>query len=99
MLVASILLLLSLLVYYLLGRKDETVITCLPTNRNRALLQECQTVKSYDNIPVWGFNGHIQSYFASQIRKGPTYPFERYGAARLPVAFRMFYRHFAPLSA
>lgn len=77
MIITIVLLILALALWYFFDRKDHTVLTFVPTESNRAILDQCKTVKLYDNIPIWGFNGHVQSYFASQIRKGPTYPFRR----------------------
>lgn len=49
-----------------------------PTDLNGALLLHCTTMRQYDRVPLWGFNGHVQSIYASQVRKGPTYPLRRY---------------------
>jgi hypothetical protein len=78
MLLTIIVFLIALAIWYFIDRTDHTVLTFLPTTHNKAILEECTTIKLYDNIPIWGFNGHVQSYFASQIRKGPSYPFRRF---------------------
>lgn len=49
-----------------------------PTSRNEAIIAECQTMHLYDRVPLWGINGHAQSIYASQVRKGPTYELHRY---------------------
>ena len=59
-------------------RSRNAVLTYNPTPRNAALVDLCPTMKQYDRVPIWGINGHIQSIYASQVRKGPTYELRRY---------------------
>jgi hypothetical protein len=58
-------------------RSRHAIVYYNPTSRNESLVAACATMKVYDRVPLWGFNGHIQSIYASQVRKGPTYPLRR----------------------
>ena len=60
-------------------RSRSAVLYYNPTSRNEDLVALCETMKCYDRVPIWGVNGHVQSIYASQVRKGPTYELQRYG--------------------
>lgn len=59
-------------------RARKSSIYFNPTSRNEAIVAQCATMHLYDRVPLWGFNGHVQSIYASQVRKGPTYELRRY---------------------
>lgn len=69
--------LLCLLVYVIRFRHNHTELIYLNTEINEKLLTNCMTLRKYSRIPMWALNGHIQTIYASQIRKGPTYPIRR----------------------
>ena len=69
--------LLGLLVYVIRFRHNHTELIYLSTEINEKLLTNCMALRKYSRIPMWALNGHIQTIYASQIRKGPTYPIRR----------------------
>lgn len=71
--------------YFLVVRFCNVQIFFNHTHRNESLLALCKTLKTYDRVPLWGVNGHVQSIYASQIRKGPTYPLRRYASPTLLI--------------
>ena len=77
----------SLMAYYCLRvRARKSAIYYNPTSRNEAIVTHCRTMHLYDRVPLWGFNGHVQSIYASQVRKGPTYELRRYVIRSLCIA-------------
>lgn len=69
--------LIGLIIYLLKFRNNTTELLYQKTEINEKILEDCDILKKYSKIPIWGINGHIQTIYASQIRKGPTYPFKR----------------------
>ena len=69
----------ALVAYFCLRvRARKSSIYFNPTSRNEAIVTQCATMHLYDRVPLWGINGHVQSIYASQVRKGPTYELRRY---------------------
>ncbi|XP_049849295.1 monoacylglycerol lipase ABHD2 [Schistocerca gregaria] len=58
-------------------REEEVKIMCSDTKFNKFILENCPSLKIYDRIPIWGLNGHLQTCYASAIRKGPTHLWKR----------------------
>jgi len=83
MYLAAAVLLIGFLLLWIIKRSEVTSLQYIENETNAALLNECKVLHSYDNIPLWGINGHFQSYYASQIRKGPKLPLKRYLNFRL----------------
>ena len=71
-----IVLLLSL--WFFAVRNRHAIVYYNETETNKSAVGLCKTMKMYDRVPLWRFNGHIQSIYASQVRKGPTYELRRY---------------------
>lgn len=69
--------LVGFVIYLIKFRNNETELSYHKTEINEKILKDCHTLRKYSQIPIWGVNGHIQTIYASQIRKGPTYPFKR----------------------
>jgi len=54
-------------------KRFKPVVYYHNTKRNHYLIQKTTHLQQYTDIPLWGLNGHLQSLYASQFRKGPPH--------------------------